>query len=33
MAWDVEGTDGFGGWFETLSDEEQVRVVGSWNSS
>ena len=26
VAWDVEGTDEFVGWFESLSDEEQVSV-------
>lgn len=26
VAWDVEGTDEFAGWFESLSDEEQVSV-------
>jgi len=26
VAWEVEGTDQFAGWFETLSDEEQVSV-------
>ena len=26
MAWDVEGTDEFAGWFEGLNDEEQVSV-------
>lgn len=26
MAWDVEGTDKFAGWFESLSAEEQVSV-------
>ena len=26
MAWEVEGTDEFAGWFEDLSDEEQVSV-------
>jgi hypothetical protein len=26
MAWDVEGTAEFAGWFEALSDEEQVSV-------
>jgi len=26
VAWDVEGTDEFAGWFESLNDEEQVSV-------
>jgi len=26
VAWEVEGTDEFAGWFESLSDEEQVSV-------
>jgi hypothetical protein len=26
VAWDVDGTDEFAGWFEALSDEEQVSV-------
>ena len=27
MAWEVEGTDEFAGWFGGLNDEEQVSVV------
>ena len=26
VAWEVEGTDEFAGWFEDLTDEEQVSV-------
>jgi hypothetical protein len=26
VAWDVEGTDEFAGWFGDLNDEEQVSV-------
>jgi hypothetical protein len=26
VAWEVEGADEFAGWFETLTDEEQVSV-------
>jgi len=26
VAWEVEGTDEFAGWFEALTDEEQVSV-------
>ena len=27
MRWDVEGTDEFGGWYDTLSEEEQERFL------
>ncbi len=26
MAWEVEGTDEFAGWFDGLNDQEQVSV-------
>jgi hypothetical protein len=29
VAWEVEGTDEFAGWFEALSDDEQVSVAAS----
>jgi hypothetical protein len=29
VAWEVEGTDEFAGWFEPLNDDEQVSVPES----
>ena len=33
VSWEVEGTDEFAGWFEDLSDEEQVSSVALWSYS
>ena len=32
MAWAVEYTDEFEGWWETLSEEEQVEITAFWRS-
>ena len=29
MRWDVEGTDEFGGWYDTLSEEEQDAIAAA----